>query len=104
MTRSEYTQHADPAVRRRAAMRQVKLPPGVEVIRMIHGQINGVDTLLAATTDGVYRIDPVTEVATKVEFKAPPAPQRRSTDRDYRPLWIALVGVATALALLATFQ
>ena len=35
----------------------------------------------------------------------PARPFRRwSTDRDYRPLWIALVGVATALALLATFQ
>lgn len=32
------------------------------------------------------------------------APKRRADDRDYRWLWIALVGVATALALWGTFQ
>ncbi|MGL4239632.1 MAG: hypothetical protein ACRCTI_00825 [Beijerinckiaceae bacterium] len=31
-------------------------------------------------------------------------PMRRSTDRDYRSLWIALVGVATAVALWGTFH
>lgn len=104
MTRSEYTQHADLAVQRRRAMREVKFPPGVEVIRMIHGKFDGVDTLLACTTDGVYRIDPATEIATKVEFKPQQPYRRRSTDRDYRPLWIALVAVLTGLALLVTFQ
>jgi len=96
MTRSEYTQHAD------RAMREVKLPPGVEVIRMIHGQIDGVDTLLAATTDGIYRVDS-TGIATKLTFPHRHTYQCRCTDRDYRPLWIALVVVLTALALWSTF-
>jgi hypothetical protein len=97
--RDAHTQIAEtPEVRRRKAMREVKFPPGVEVIRMIHGKFDGVDTLLACTTDGVYRVDS-TGVATKVEFK-PQQPYRlRSTDLDYRPLWYALAGVATAVAL-----
>ena len=102
MTRSEYTQHADPAVRRRAAMRSVKLPAGVNALHCADGKINGEDVLLLFTTDGLY------SVRDGVAHKCPETParpfRRRSTDRDYRPLWIALVGVATALALLVTFQ
>ena len=102
MTRSEYTQHADPAVRRRAAMRSVKLPAGVNALHCASGKINGDDVLLLFTTDGLY------SVRDGVAHKCPETParpfRRRSTDRDYRPLWIALVGVVTALALLATFQ
>lgn len=33
-----------------------------------------------------------------------PAPKRRSTDRDWRPLWVWAVAILTFLALLATFQ
>lgn len=102
MTRSEYTQHADPAVRRRAAMRSVKLPAGVNALHCADGKINGEDVLLLFTTDGLY------SVRDGVAHKCPETParpfRRRSTDRDYRPLWIALVGVATALALWGTFQ
>ncbi len=102
MTRSEYTQHADPAVRRRAAMRSVKLPAGVNALHCASGQINGEDVLLLFTTDGLY------SVRDGVAHKCPETParpfRRRSTDRDYRPLLIALVGVATALALLVTFR
>ena len=102
MTRSEYTQHADPAVRRRAAMRSVRLPEGVNALHCAEGKINGEDVLLLFTTDGLY------SVRDGVAHKCPETParpfRRRSTDRDYRPLWIALVGVATALALLVTFQ
>ena len=97
MTRSEYTQHADPAVRRRAAMRSVKLPAGVNALHCASGKINGEDVLLLFTTDGLY------SVRDGVAHKCPETParpfRRRSTDRDYRPLLIALVGVATALAL-----
>ena len=102
MTRSEYTQHADPAVRRRAAMRSVKLPAGVNALHCASGKINGDDVLLLFTTDGLY------SVRDGVAHKCPETParpfRRRSTDRDYRPLLIALVGVATALALLVTFR
>lgn len=97
MTRSEYTQHADSAVRRRRAMRETKLPPGVEPLHCASGKINGEDVLLLFTTDGLY------SVRDGVAHKCPETParpfRRRSTDRDYRPLLIALVGVATALAL-----
>ena len=97
MTRSEYTQHADPAVRRRAAMRSVKLPAGVNALHCASGKINGDDVLLLFTTDGLY------SVRDGVAHKCPETParpfRRRSTDRDYRPLWIALVGVATLAAL-----
>lgn len=102
MTRSEYTQHADPAVRRRAAMRSVKLPAGVNALHCASGKINDEDVLLLFTTDGLY------SVRDGVAHKCPETParpfRRRSTDRDYRPLLIALVGVATALALLVTFR
>lgn len=102
MTRSEYTQHADPAVQRRRAMREVKLPAGVEPLHCASGKINGEDVLLLFTTDGLY------SVRDGVAHKCPETParpfRRRSSDMDYRPLWIALVGVATALALWATFQ
>lgn len=97
MTRSEYDQHADPAVRRRAAMRQVNFPPGVEPIRMAVGKINGEDVMLCFTTDGLYSI------RDGVAHKCPETParpfRRRSTDRDRRWLWIVLVGVATLVAL-----
>lgn len=102
MTRSEYTKHADPAVRRRAAMREVKLPPGVEPLHCASGKINGEDVLLLFTTDGLYSI------RDGVAHKCPETParpfRRRSTDMDYRPLWIALVAVLTGLALWGTFQ
>lgn len=75
----------------------VKFPEGVKFIRMIHGQINGEDTLLAVTTDGVYRVDS-TGVATKVEFK-PQQSRRRCSDMDYRPLLYVVVISGTLLAL-----
>lgn len=101
MTRSEYTQHADPAVQRRRAMREIKLPPGVDPLHCASGKINGEDVLLLFTTDGLY------SVRDGVAHKCPETParpfRRRSDDVGYRPLWIALVGVATALALWFTF-
>ncbi|MES2530449.1 MAG: hypothetical protein V4636_05400 [Pseudomonadota bacterium] len=98
MTRSEYTQHADPAVRRRVTMRLVRLPAGVNALHCADGKINGEDVLLLFTTDGLY------SVRDGVAHKCPETPARpfRSTDRDYRPLWIALVGVATLVALWRT--
>lgn len=102
MTRSEYTQHADPAVIRRVGTRKVQFPEGVTLIRMIHGKFDGEDTLLACTSDGVYHVDSTTGVATKVEFAHRHTYSRRTTDRDYRPLLIALVAVLTGLALWAT--
>ncbi len=102
MTRSEYTQHADPAVRRRVTTRLVRLPPGVQPLHMAVGKYNGEDVMLCFTTDGLYAVRD--GVAEKLDDIDPGKPHRRSTDRDYRPLWIALVGVATALALLVTFQ
>lgn len=101
MTRHEYTQHADPSVIRRVGARKVQLPEGVTLIRMVSGKINGEDMLLAVTTDGLYA---VRELET-TKFQHRPGeiiryrPMRRSTDRDYRPLWIAVVAVLTGLAL-----
>lgn len=98
MTRSEYTQHADPAVRRRAAMRQTAFPVGVFPQHMAIGTIDGEEVMLAFTSDGLYTVRD--GVATKHEGRSGQCiPYRRITDRDYRPLLIALVGVATALAL-----
>ena len=105
MTRSEYTQHADPGVIRRSGMRKIELPPGVEVIRMIHGRINGEDTLLVCTTDGVYQVDPDSNAATKLEFEAPSEPRRRITDinrRFYAYIVVIVVIVAVILALWGT--
>lgn len=99
MTRSEYTQHADPAVRRRAAMRSVKLPAGVNALHCASGKINDEDVLLLFTTDGLY------SVRDGVAHKCPETParpfRRRSTDRDYRAIGYALViaGVVVALAI-----
>lgn len=176
MTRSEHTQHADPAVQRRRAMRETKLPAGVEPLHCASGKINGDDVLLLFTTDGLYSVrDGVAHKCPETPARRAPlelyvwldkdgapypktdgritafdsfvtgknyasayradhspyncirlvevpdvfrsedernavikrlggiVPPHRSTDRDYRPLWIALVGVATALALLVTF-
>lgn len=103
MTRSEYTQHADPAVRRRAAMRliasrQIQLPAGVDALHAAEGEFNGEDVVMVFTTDGLYAVR--AKIAEKVpDYGLHVPPLHRSTDRDYRPLWIALVGVATALAL-----
>lgn len=128
MTRSEYTQHADPAVQRRSGMRKIQLPAGVEPLHIAVGKIDGDDVLLAFTSDGLYsvrdgkaeKVSDLTRIGahmsqTKIQSSdcgrrwvdgaiEEKGTARRSTDRDYRPLWIALVGVATALALLATFQ
>ena len=101
MTRSEYTQHADPAVRRRVGARKVQLPEGVTLIRMIHGKFNGEDSLMAATTDGIYRVDSETGIATKIDFRNRYSywARHKSRSTDRRPLWIALAGVATLVAL-----
>lgn len=98
MTRSEYTQHADPAVRRRAAMRSVKLPAGVNALHCASGKINGDDVLLLFTTDGLY------SVRDGVAHKCPQTParpfRRRSTDRTGWAEAIAL-GLIVAVVIAA---
>ena len=47
MTRSEYTQHADPAVQRRRAMRETKLPAGVEPAVLVGQRAIAGETVLA---------------------------------------------------------
>lgn len=96
MTHSEHTQNADPAVRQRAEMRQVKLPAGVEPLHLATGKINGQDVVILFTDDGLYSF------RDGVVHKCVETPARRNcrtSDRNYRTLWYAIVVVAVGWAL-----